>query len=233
MTGKQLQMTMRDMLFVSWAIEPQTARKLVDERLELDTQTVGEGREAAFVSAVCFRVSDVRSSVMPVPRLNFEQLNYRLYVKVDAVPAVYFLEMKVNSRMVTALTSFLNVPIHYDDINISTSPGQSGELNYDVRSTGLRAGALIPPTGNEEPENKVPSSFFTQRLIGYMGTGNGMFRISVQQPGLDAVSARPQIVQTTRLEQLGLLTREESERPYSVHYVREALFEADTPVREW
>src|SRR5215471_16148873 len=124
MTSKQLQMTMRDMLFVTWAIEPQTARKFVDERLELDTQTVVEGREAAFVSAVCFHVSDVRSSVMPVPRLNFEQLNYRLYVKVNGLPAVYFLEMKVNSRMVTALTSFLNVPIHYDDINISTSPGQ-------------------------------------------------------------------------------------------------------------
>jgi len=233
MTGKQLQMTMRDMLFVTWAIEPGTARKFVDERLELDTKVIGDGKDAAFVSAVCFHVSDVRSSVMPVPRLSFEQVNYRLYVKAGGVPAVYFFEMNVNSRMVTALTSFLSVPIHYDDIDISTSTAHSRELNYNVQSSGLRAAALIASPGNEEPDDKIPADFFTQRLIGYMGTGNGMFRISVQQPGLDAVSARPQIVQAASLEQLGLLAREESGKPYSVLYVSKALFEADTPVREW
>jgi uncharacterized protein YqjF (DUF2071 family) len=234
--GKQLQMTMRDMLFLTWAIEPDTARKLVDERLELDTRTVNERNEAAFVSAVCFHVSDVRSSVLPVPRLNFEQVNYRVYVKAGGVPAVYFLQMKVNSRMVTALTSFLSIPVHYDDIRISTSPGASGDLKYDVQSSGLRAAALIQAGKEpdaEDPQDKVPSSFFTQRLIGYMGVGNGMFRINVQQSGLDAVSARPQIVQAESLEQLGLLTREAWGRPYSVLYVREALFEADTPDREW
>jgi len=232
-TSKQLQMTMRDMLFVTWAIEPGTARRLVDGRLELDTKVIDEGKEAAFVSAVCFHVSDVRSSVIPVPRLSFEQVNYRVYVKAGAVPAVYFIEMKVNSRMVTALTSFLSVPIQYDDIDISTSTEHSGELNYEVRSGGLRAAALMEQPGNNKPEDRVPSDFFTQRLIGFMGTGNGMFRISVQQPGLDAVPARPQIVQAASLEQLGLLTREESGSPYSVLYVREALFEAETPSREW
>ena len=233
MTSKQLQMTMRDMLFVTWAIEPDAARKLVDERLELDTKVISEGKDVAFVSAVCFHVGDVSSSVMPVPRLSFEQVNYRLYVKAGGVPAVYFLEMKVNSRMVTALTSFLSVPIRYDDIDISTSTEHSGELKYDVQSGGFRATALIAQPGKEGPEDKIPADFFTQRLIGYMGTGNGMFRISVQQPGLDAVPARPQIVQAASLEQLGLLARQESGNPYSVLYVREALFEADTPVREW
>src|SRR5262245_29013598 len=233
MTGKQLQMTMRDMLFVTWAIEPGSARKLVDERLELDTKVISEGKDAAFVSAVCFHVSDVRSSVMPVPRLSFEQVNYRLYVKTGGVPAVYFLEMKVNSRMVTSLTGFLSVPIRYDDIEISTSTEHSGVLKYNVQSGGLRAAALIVQPENDKPQDNIPAEFFTQRLIGYMGAGNGMFRISVQQPGLDAVPARPQIVQAASLEQLGLLTREESGSPYSVLYVREALFEAETPSREW
>jgi len=237
MTTKQLQMTMRDMLFVTWSIEPAIARKLVDQRMELDTTVLSDGKEAAFVSAVCFHVTDVRSSVLPVPRLSFQQVNYRVYVTASGVPAVYFLEMKVNSRMVTALTSFLNVPIHHDDIEISTSPGPSAELNYGVRSAGLCASALIAQSGNEtsleEQKGQLAPDFFTQRLIGYMGAGNRMFRIDVQQPGLDAVSARPQFVQAASLEQLGLLTREESGRPYSVLYVREALFEADTPVREW
>jgi hypothetical protein len=66
-----------------------------------------------------------------------------------------------------------------------------------------------------------------------MGVGNGMFRINVPTPGLDAVPARPQLVQAASLEHLGLLTMEESGKPCSVLYVSEALFEADTPVREW
>jgi len=235
-TTKQLQMTMRDMLFITWAIEPELARNLVDGRLELDTRASGEGKEFAFVSAVCFHVLDVHSSVLPVPRLSFEQVNYRIYVKAGDVPAVFFLEMKVNSRMVTALTSFLSVPVHYDDIDISTSAGHPQELKYEVKSGGFRAEAVIL-AGNgsnvEKAEEKQTANFLTQRLVGYMGAGNGMFRINVQQPGLDAVPARPQFINATSLEHLGLLRGEESNRPYSVLYVREALFEADTPVRAW
>jgi uncharacterized protein YqjF (DUF2071 family) len=91
-TSKQLQMTMRDMLFITWAIKPEIARKLVGERLELDTRVSDEGKESAFVSAVCFHVTDLHSSVLPVPRLSFEQVNYRIYVRAGDVPAVYFLE---------------------------------------------------------------------------------------------------------------------------------------------
>jgi uncharacterized protein YqjF (DUF2071 family) len=235
-TSKQLQMTMQDMLFITWAIEPETARKLVNDRLELDTKVSDEGKESAFVSAVCFHVTDVRSSVLPVPRLSFEQVNYRIYVKAGDVPAVYFLEMKVNSRMVTALTSFLSVPVHHDDINISTSAGHSGQHKYEVTSAGFTAEALIGSRNEpnfEQSEGKATAHFLTHRLVGYMGAGNGMFRINVQQPGLDAVPARPQLVQAASLVHLGLLTTEESGRPYSVLYIREALFEADTPVREW
>ena len=235
-TSKQLQMTMRDMLFITWAIKPEIARKLVNERLELDTRVSDGGKESAFVSAVSFHVTDVRSSVLPVPRLSFEQVNYRIYVKTGDVPAVYFLEIKVNSRMVTALTSFLSIPVRHDDINISTSAGPSGQQKYYVTSSGLSAEALIG--GRNEPnfeqsEGEATAHFLTHRLIGYMGAGNGMFRINVQQPGLDAVQARPQLVKAASLEHLGLLTTEESGRPYSVLYVREALFEADTPVRAW
>src|SRR5258708_3796452 len=104
--SKQIQMIMRDMLFVTWAVEPARARKVIGRRLELDTKTDSTGREFAFASAVCFSVAEVRSSALPIGSLGFEQVNYRVYVKGDEVPAVCFLDMKVNSRMVTTLTSF-------------------------------------------------------------------------------------------------------------------------------
>ena len=233
-TIKQIQMVMRDMLFLTWAVLPEIARKLVDERLELDTVTDANGREIALVSAVCFHVTDVRSAVLPLPRLSFDQVNYRVYVKAGEVPAVCFLDMKVNSRMVTAMTSFLSVPIHYDDIEIATSPSGSGLVSYAVRSAGLRATAVIgEPDPDTSPAAKIAPDFITQRLVGYMGAGNGMFRINVEQLGLNAVSGRCQSVEVPGLEQIGLLTPDQSVRPYSVLYAPEALFGADTPVREW
>jgi hypothetical protein len=60
-----------------------------------------------------------------------------------------------------------------------------------------------------------------------------MFRIDVDQPGLDAVYARVHNVQAASLERLGLLTPDQSSQPYSALYVREGLFGAYKPVREW
>ena len=233
-TNKQMQMVMRDMLFITWAVEPEVLRKLVDQRLELDTKSDSNGRMVAFVSAVCFHITDLRSRALPLPSLAFQQVNYRAYVRAREVPAVCFLGMKVNSRMVTTLTSFMSVPVYYEDIDITTSPGSDGSLRYTVKSAGLRAEAMIGQDDVEtELEGKIWSQFITHRLVGYVGAGNGMFRIDVEQPGLDAVSARVQSVQAPILEQLGVLTPDQSAQPYSALYVREGLFAADTPVREW
>jgi hypothetical protein len=233
-TRKQIQMVMRDMLFITWAVEPGVVRKLVDERFELDTQTGPEGRELAFVSAVCFQVSELRSGVLPLPSMTFHQVNYRTYIRAGAVPAVCFLELKVNSRMVTALTGFLSVPVSYEDIEITTSPAQPGTFGYRVRSDGLQADAIVGLNdGLSASDVAIPPQFITQRLVGYAGAGNGMYRIDVEQPGLDSVSACVQSVTSPSLERLGLLTKAQSAKPYSTLYVREGLFAANTPVREW
>src|SRR4051812_16614119 len=129
-TGKQIQLVMRDMLFVTWEVDSDVVRKLVDERLEIDTRTGSNGRAVAFVSAVCFRVADVKSSMLLLPSLSFEQVNYRTYVRAGEEPAVFFLDMKVNSRIVTSITSFMSVPIHHDDIEIKTLSAAAGSLSY-------------------------------------------------------------------------------------------------------
>jgi uncharacterized protein YqjF (DUF2071 family) len=225
-------MVMRDMLFITWTVEPGLVRRLVDERFELDTKPDPDGRQVAFVSAVCFHVTEVRSGVLPLPSLSFQQVNYRTYVNGGDVPAVYFLEMKVNSRMVTTLTSFLSVPVHYDDIEITTSRTEIDAVGYSVRSAGLRAEATIS-RHDEETGVHISPRFITERPIGYATAGNGMYRIDVEQLGLDSVSASVQNVKSPSLERLGLLTTDQSSKPYSALYVREALFGADTPVREW
>lgn len=229
--NKPIQITMRDMLFVTWAIEPERARKVIGERLELDTKTDSGGREFAFASAVCFKVAEVSSTALPIGSLSFEQVNYRVYVKNGEVPAVCFLDMKVNSRMVTALTSFLGVPIHYDDIDI-TATGTDGGVHYSIASAGLRAEATTTALEELPPAIELTHGFITDRLTGYVLAGNSMFKIEVAQPGLDSVAARVVRAEAPRLEQLGLLGSEESTRPHSALYVREAWFGADIPTRE-
>lgn len=228
--GKQLQMTMRDMLFVTWAVEPERARKLIGERLQLDTLTDSTGRECAFASAVCFNVAEVRSSVLPIGSLSFGQVNYRVYVKAGDVPAVCFLDMKVNSRMVTALTSFLGVPIHYEDFEINAAADEMGSVRYRIDSEGLCAEAL---TGADESASSMNPSpgFITDRLIGYVFARGEMYKIEVEQPGLKSAVAGVVSAKAPRFEQLGLLDSEESMRPRSALYVREALFGANMPTR--
>jgi hypothetical protein len=238
--GKQITMVLRDMLFLNWAVEPERVRKLVPERLELDTKTDTAGRTMAFVSAVCFRVGDVRSSALLLPSLSFEQLNYRAYVKAGDVPGVCFLDMKVNSRMITTMTSFLSVPIQYEDIEIKIASAELDEsggdetLSYAVKSAGLQAEAVIggAPAKGSGGWNIAPE-FITDRLVGYVAAGSGVFSIRVEQPGLNCVSARVESVAAMKLEQLGLLPSGGSTQPHSALYVREALFGADVPTRAW
>jgi uncharacterized protein YqjF (DUF2071 family) len=233
-SNKQLQMVMRDMLFITWAVEPDVVRKLVDQRLELDTKTDSSGREVAFLSAVSFQVTEVRSGMLPLSNLSFQQVNYRAYVRAGEVPAICFLDMRVNSRMITTLTSFMSVPVYYEEIDITTSPGAAGVLSYRIQSAGLRAEAMIDHNDVVPvSDGEIAPQFITHRLVGYAGAGGGMFRIDAEQPALASISARVHNVQAPSLEGLGVLTPEQSARPLSALYVREGLFGADTPVREW
>jgi uncharacterized protein YqjF (DUF2071 family) len=225
-------MLMRDMLFINWAIEPDVARRLVHPRLALDTSTDSAGKSMAFASAVCFRVDDVRSSVLPLPRLSFEQVNYRIYVKAEDAPSVFFLDMKMNSRMMTALTGFLRVPVSYEDIDITAKQNGYESLRYVFKSSGLRAEVAV---GGEAliSDPMVEPAFITQRLVGYAGAGEGVYRIEVDHPLLDAIPARVDSIEAPRLVELGLLTGEQSARPHSAMYVREASFGTSPPTRAW
>lgn len=233
-SDKQIQMVMRDMLYINWAVAPDVVRKLVDPRLEIDTAKGRDGRELSFVSAVCFHVTELRSGILPVPILSFQQINYRTYVRAGTVPAVFFFDLKINSRIVTALTSFMSVPVHYEDIEINTVDQGPGVRAYRVQSSGLQAETLIDQQIEAPgPEDEIPHGFITQRFLGFARAGNGMYRLDVEQNGLDSVSAKVQQVRAPGLERLGLLDADQSRQPSSAFYVSEAVFGANAPARAW
>src|SRR4051812_6662825 len=112
----QIQMLIHDLLFINYAVDADRLRPLVPEGLELDLITGAGGNRLALVSAVPFQVTDVRSSILPLPRLSFNQITYRTYVNAGEGAGVYFFNMRVSSRLVTTTTSFLRLPITYEDI---------------------------------------------------------------------------------------------------------------------
>jgi hypothetical protein len=153
---------------------------------------------------------------------------------------VYFLNLKVGSRMVGASAGFLNLPVSYEAIGLSVSPeaeagDASGALSYGVEAEGLTAhvsvetGAANPEAGSDPA---LTSEFISERPLGFIRSTSGdTYKIAVEHPRLEAVRAQVVKVRSPLLESLGILERDGSETPHSVLYVKEAVFDASTPTK--
>ncbi|HEX8091250.1 MAG TPA: DUF2071 domain-containing protein [Blastocatellia bacterium] len=246
----QIQMLIRDLMFINYVVDPDLLRPLVPEELRLDLITGADGAALALVSAVPFAVADVRSGLLPLPRLSFNQINYRTYVSAGEGAAVYFFDMRVNSRLVTTATSFLRLPISYEDIEIITAPtpdlsGASGvdESTYDpaqrtlrcaVTSSGPQSLAADITIGTRQESvgpggRAVSPDFITERPVGYVAVGDSLFKIEVQHPRMDALASHVESVRAPALVSMGLLNLDEAMRPHSVLYVREILMDTNVP----
>lgn len=231
-------MSLRNLLFINYSVPPERLRALVPEELELDISTDAAGREVAFVSAVAFHVAELRSSLLPLMRPSFDQVNYRTYVNAGEGPAVYFFNMSVYSRMVVAGTNMLGLPVSYDEIEITSEPASeipdSGlrVVRCTVISKGLDAaieiGARHASIGPESAA--IPPDFITDRPVGYVkSAANGVMKISVEHPKLEAVTAHVNRARAPMLESLGILNMDESMRPHSALYAAETVFKTYPP----
>ncbi len=229
-------------MFINYSVKPDRLRTLVPDELELDTSTDAEGREVAFVSAVPFQVAELRSSLLPIVRPSFDQVNYRTYVNAGEGPAVYFFHMNVNSRMISAATIMQGLPVSHEEIEVTTEPDSPSPdtkvraVRWVMGSEG-RAGleADIEVRGRQTsigPQDEaIPLDFITERPIGYVkSAADGIMKITVEHPPLDAVTAHVNSVRAPEFEALGILNMDESSHPHSVLYVREAVFRTYPPM---
>jgi uncharacterized protein YqjF (DUF2071 family) len=242
MSSIQVQLAVSNLLFINYGVPPERLRALVPEELELDTSTDTAGHEVAFVSAVPFHVAELRSSLLPIMRPSFDQVNYRTYVNAGEGPAVYFFHMNVNSRMISAATIMLGMPASHEEIEILTepvSPAPGSEVRAvrcSVKSEGhygleadIEIGGRHASIGPQE--RAIPPDFITERPIGYVkSAADGIVKITVEHPRLDAVTAHVNSARATALEALGILNMDESTHPHSVLYVKEALFRTYPPM---
>jgi uncharacterized protein YqjF (DUF2071 family) len=239
MSSIQILLSLDNMLFINYGVSPDRVRALVPDELELDTSTDAEGHEVAFISAVFFHVAELRSSLLPIMRPSFDQINYRTYVNAGEGAAVYFFNMAVNSRMISAATIMLGLPVSHEEIELLTEPvsptPDSGirVRRCTVKAEGLEADvdvggrhAMIGPQ-----EKAIPVEFITERPIGYVkSAADGIMKITVEHPKLDAVTASINSVRSQALEALAVLNMDESVRPHSALYVKEAVFKTYPPM---
>lgn len=246
----EIQLFLRDLLFINYAVEPERLRPFVPDDLVIDTLVSEAGKPVALVSAVAFRVTEVRSAVLPFPSLSFEQVNYRAYVRREG-PAVYFFDMRINSRLITSMTSFLRMPVSFEEIEIATEPvlpsiGASeieladeppspNSMRCRVASSGprgLQASVVIGAHHEGAgPEGlAVPADYITERPIGYATVaGDSLYKITADHDPIDSLAARVESVKAPALSSLGILNLDETTRPHSVLYARAALFETKVP----
>jgi uncharacterized protein YqjF (DUF2071 family) len=241
----QIQILMRDMLFLNYRIPLERLRPLVPEELELETRPES-GSSFGFISAVAFTNLDIKAGVLPMLRACSDQINYRTYVTAGEGPAVYFFDMKIDSRVLATGTSFLGLPVSHEDITIKARPISDTEETeksdsspryprfYRVESEGpegLTAEAIV---GEESARrSELPSEFITERPIGYVkAPGGGMLKIVVEHERIETVPARVTQVKSLLFESLGLLNEEEMSNPYSVFYTPEITF-ITTPPALW
>jgi hypothetical protein len=246
----QIQMLIRNLMFINYVVDPGLLRPLVPEQLALDLITGAGGDPLALVSAVPFHVEDVRSSLLPLPRLSFDQINYRTYVNAGEGAAVYFFDMRVDSRLVTTTTSFLRLPISYEAIEIITAPahdltGASGvdEGDYDpapgiercaVTSSGPQALAADIRVGMRQQtigpnDQALTPDFITERPVGYILAGDSLYKIEVEHPRMDAFTSHVESARAPAFVSMGLLNLDETMRPHSALYVREILMNTNVP----
>ncbi|HEV3471409.1 MAG TPA: DUF2071 domain-containing protein, partial [Pyrinomonadaceae bacterium] len=88
-----------DLLFMHWRVETAALRRLIPERLEIDTF---EGE--AWVGVTPFTLSGVRPVLLPaLPFVSeFHEINVRTYVHLGGVPGVWFFSLDANSDLAVA-----------------------------------------------------------------------------------------------------------------------------------
>ena len=168
-------MEWRDLVMITWSVDPSLVRPLLPAGTTLD---LWNGR--ALLSIVAFRFLDLRVGGIPVPlHQDFEQVNFRFYVKRDlgpeVRPGVVFIKEIVHSTSMAAGARFLynenyiSVPMRHD-----VREGEHGWASYEFqiddrwnRVSATRGGDMRPVAADSI------ESFIKDRPFGYARQRDG------------------------------------------------------------
>jgi uncharacterized protein YqjF (DUF2071 family) len=162
----------RDVVFFHWAYRPEDVRASVPAGLELDLH---EG--VAWISAVAFKISGMRPTLMPaLPVLSeARQFNLRTYVHREGLPGLWFLSLDASNRLaVWGARIAYALPYHHARI---TTNEHDGSLSFLAVRTDSRDRVRFEAawrTGQREatPQPGTLDSFLLDRYMLYAIRGD-------------------------------------------------------------
>lgn len=85
-----LRARVRHLALITHAVPAERVRRHLPPQFELETFSMNGGGQKALVSVACFLNQGLHWSMLPWPRLTFEQVNYQTYVRYKGRVGVYF-----------------------------------------------------------------------------------------------------------------------------------------------
>jgi uncharacterized protein YqjF (DUF2071 family) len=223
----RVEMTLRDVLYVSYAVQSGRLRHIVPRALRLATA----GNDMAFISVVVLKSTRVRMNLMPFPRFNYNQLNVRTYVidPVSGRQAVYFIKSGVTSRFISLVTRTTGIPWQFINLEIkadSDSYTASGhwEADYSIQARSLSDQSSKPAFFEDK---KSAADFLVRPLIGFVGDKKRLGRFTIRHPEVETDSWQLAGMDFPLFNSLGVVY--EGDSPHSVFYLPQADFSIYLP----
>ena len=195
-----------DLLFMHWRVPADSLRRLIPERLEVDTF---EGE--AWVGVTPFTLWGVRPVLLPaLPFVSeFHEVNVRTYVHLDGVPGVWFFSLDANSTVaVTGARALFQLPYFYADITrehdgettVFMSSRQGDAAPHASFGATWRAGDPLP-----EAEPGTLDFFLVERYCLYTADAAGaLYRARIHHRPWPLRRARVETYRSTMVEAAGL-----------------------------
>lgn len=222
----QISMLLQNVLYVSYLAPEERIRPKVPDVLPL---SLVDGQ--AVVSVVLMKCSNVHLRALLSPRLSYDQINLRTYVKNPGTgeQSVFFFASGVTSATTAFMSHAAGVPWKGISLRIRMTTGAppqylaTGKWGGEVRLRGQieegRGSASPFLDGRSEREFILrPSTGFFRHVT------NKTLRLRTRHPEVDPLPARVNEFYFPLLQRMGLLRQEEMLPPQGALFVPEEQF---------
>ncbi|MBI2854052.1 MAG: DUF2071 domain-containing protein [Chloroflexi bacterium] len=230
-------MMLRHVLYMSYLVPESRVRPRVPDVLPLSPV----GGDKILVSVVIMRCTDVTLRPFLWPRLAYNQVNLRTYVKdpVSGERSVYFFSTGVTSSAVSLMTHMAGIPWERMELDLQSSeegshcPGYaaSGRLEGEVLVLADTAPSSRTVTW-PFPDARSETEYVLRPSIGFYKHASGrVVRLVTRHPPVEPGAASVSGVRFALLTRMGMVTEAEIETPQSALFVPREQFIAFVPLR--
>ena len=229
--------TLRHFALLNYAVAPERVRPHVHPRFDLDCFPGPDGSPRVWVSVVPFQDQDFRFFRFPWLRFHFGQTNYRTYVidRLTGRRAVWFFGTTLGSATVLLPRYVWQLPWHYGRIHFDcTFDATRGRYaHYRMTTSSKWAPMKLKLEDSGEPVTELDGFpdlesglvRLTHPLMGVYYRRDGQLgTYSIWHDRLRCTVGYCRQAEIGLLDQLGLVSRSEQQRPHSVLIQHETEF---------